>query len=272
MQDNIIRTLNKLNQDFYQTVANDFSDSRQYFWQGWQRIPEYLKQNNQRRKKIQVLDIACGNARFAQFLKKDNVDFNYCGLDNSSNLLQIAQETIIKNNIDGQLFQFDLITNYLKNKTIIWPFMQKFDLIVVFGLTHHLPSFNLRLDFFKSLNGLLNINGLVVISNWQFTQDKRFNKNILNWEKIKNNPKINLCQKVKLKNLLKILENNDYLLDWRKKEKIQKNKVAIRYCYSFDKETSENIFKTAGYQIIDSFLADGKSQVLNRYFVLKKAD
>jgi SAM-dependent methyltransferase len=267
-----INKLNKLNKDFYQNVADDFSDSRQYFWQGWQKIPQFLEKNIKNQKKIQVLDLACGNARFAQFLKEKNINFKYLGLDNSAKLLNIAQETIDKENINAQLLKFDLISNYLKNKKIIWPFSQQFDLIVVFGLSHHLPSGDLRLSFFQSLKEIINKDGLVIVSNWQFAKDERFQKNILNWQKIRKNPKINIFQRLKLKKLLKNLENDDYLLDWRKKEKTSTKKEAIRYCHHLDNKASEKLFEKAGLQILDQFLADGKSQKLNHYFVLKKTN
>jgi 2-polyprenyl-3-methyl-5-hydroxy-6-metoxy-1,4-benzoquinol methylase len=93
VQKKIIRKLNQLNNKFYQSVADDFSESRQYFWQGWEKITEYLEKNH---RKIKILDIACGNARFAQFLKEKKVDFTYSGLDNSQQLIKIARETIKK--------------------------------------------------------------------------------------------------------------------------------------------------------------------------------
>jgi len=272
VQNQTINKLNKLNKDFYQSVADDFSDSRQFFWQGWQRIPQLLEKNIKNKKKIQILDIACGNARFAQFLKAKNINFNYLGLDSSAKLLKIAENTIEREKIDGQIIEFDLIANYLENQQINWPLAEQFDLIVVFGLTHHLPSFDLRLIFFQSLKKILNNDGLVIVSNWQFAKDDRFKKNILNLQKKGKNSKINIFQKIKLKKLLKNLKNNDYLLDWRKKEKNPTKKELIRYCHYLDNKASINLFKKADFQILDQFLADGKSHELNHYFVLKKAN
>ena len=71
MQQETIKMLNQLNRDFYYRVADDFSESRQYYWPGWQKIPLFFKKNQQNAKKIQVLDVGCGNARFAKFLKKN---------------------------------------------------------------------------------------------------------------------------------------------------------------------------------------------------------
>lgn len=272
MQKHTIKKINELNQKFYQIVANDFSDSRQYFWQGWHKIPLFLKKNIEKRKKITVLDLGCGNGRFAQFLKENNFNFNYIGLDNSAKLLTIAQESTKKEGINAELIEFDPIDNYLKNQAINWPFSIKFDLIVVFGLSHHLPSAQLRLDFFQSLNKILNNDGLIVVSNWQFATDDRFQKNILSWQKIQKTSKINILQKIKLKKILDNLEKNDYLLDWRKTTRYSSKNSLIRYCHFLNEKTSQDLFKKAGFQILDQFFADGKSQQLNQYFVLKKAD
>jgi SAM-dependent methyltransferase len=272
VQKKTIKKLNQLNQDFYQTVAEDFNDSRQYFWQGWQKITQYLEKNLKNKKKIQVLDVGCGNARFAQFLKQEKINFDYFGLDNSSKLLTIAQQTLDQNQINGQLINLDLIHNYLKNQKINWPFNRQFNLIVAFGLTHHLPSLELRLNFFQSLNKILKKDGVLIVSNWQFAKDKRFAKNILNWQKIKNNSKINIANKIKLQYLLNNFEKNDFLMDWRKKDKNSSKKEFIRYCHFLDEKNAKNIFSKSNFQVTDQFLADGKSQTLNQYFVLKKAN
>lgn len=272
MQKQTIKQLNQLNKNFYQNVADDFSDSRQYFWAGWGKIIAHLKKISQNKKKIKVLDIGCGNARFAQFLQSQKINYTYFGLDNSTKLLEIAQKTLNTNHINNQLVQFDLVENLLKKQKIVWPFFHKFDLIVAFGLTHHLPGSNLRLNFFQSLAKILNKDGLLIISNWQFVTDERFKKNILTWQEIKTHSQLKFLQKIKLKNLLKKLEHNDFLLDWRKQDKSNPQELAIRYCHFLDKKTSEKLVKKSGYTIIDQFYADGKSQKLNHYFVLKKAD
>ena len=158
MQKGLIKTLNQLNHDFYSQISEDFNASRNFSWQGWEEITKHLlkKQN------LKVLDIACGNGRFVEFLeKKLPNNFVYLGLDNSNELLKIAQ-----NKFPKQRFEFfDLIKNYLTNKKIIFNTKEKFDLIVSFGLSNHLPSTRLREEFLQSLKSKLNRNGLIVIRN-----------------------------------------------------------------------------------------------------------
>lgn len=260
MQKGPVKALNQLNQDFYAQISEDFSASRNFSWQGWTEIIKYLPKKND----LKVLDVACGNGRFVEFLgKKIHGSFFYLGLDNSKELLKIAQ-----NKFPKQEFQFfDLVKNYLINKKIIFNTQEKFDLIVSFGLSHHLPSTKLREKFLQSLKSKLNKNGFIVISNWQFAAEQnRFQKNTLNWKKIIKNSKINLWQKIKLIFLLLNLEKNDFLLDWRKGEKVEQ---AFRYCRHISEKEMIKLIEKSGLVMVNKFFADGKSQRLNQYFLLK---
>ena len=268
VQAQTIRALNQLNQQFYQQVATDFSHSRQQAWTGWEKILPILQKNKFFKKKIKVLDIACGNGRFAWFLQDRGLDFSYSGLDNNRQLLKLAKKSLMAKKIEHKLEHFDLIDNYLKQQEINWPVTKTFNLIVVFGLSHHLPGQKLRKTFLASLENLLNQDGLLVISNWQFAKNKqRFEKHYLNQNRLK---KLNLEQQSKLARLIEELENNDYLLDWRSRKATENQQQAWRYCHLIDEQEMQLLLKDSQWQLESSFLADGKSQKLNQYFVLKK--
>ena len=250
MQAQTIRALNQLNQEFYQQVAVDFNRTRQQAWVGWQKILPILQKNQFFKKKIKVLDIACGNGRFAWFLQDRGLDFSYSGLDNNHQLLRLAKKSLTAKKIEHKLKQFDLI--------------------VVFGLSHHLPGQKLRKAFLTSLENLLNQDGLLVISNWQFAKDKqRFEKHYLNQNRLK---KLNLEQQSKLARLIEELENNDYLLDWSSQKATENQQQAWRYCHLIDEQEMDLLIENSNLKIVDNFLADGKSQQLNQYFVLKKTE
>ena len=63
------------------------------------------------------------------------------------------------------------------------------------------------------------------------------------------------------------LEENDCLLDWRRGE--AKNK-AFRYCHFLDEKEMGDLISGTGLKIEKKFFADGKSEKLNQYYILKK--
>jgi 2-polyprenyl-3-methyl-5-hydroxy-6-metoxy-1,4-benzoquinol methylase len=199
------------------------------------------------------LDLACGNGRLCGFLYEQNKNINYLGLDADQKLLEIAAKEFPQ----GEFRQHDLISNQP------WPTDErKFDLICIFGLTHHLPDDQQIIDILSRNKKLLKTNGHIVISNWQFASEpERFRKNTWTLKKIISSKKINLFTKLKLIYLLSKMGSNEFLLDWQQGS-------AVRYSRHIDQEQMEEIAEAADLQIKENFFADGKSNKLNHYFVL----
>ncbi len=252
MNQQTIKKLNQLNKKFYQAIANDFSDTRQYFWQGWNKLIPHIKNLIAKKapsKKISVLDIGCGNGRFALFLHKYFANqFEYLGVDNDKQLLDIAQKQLA-NQTNIQILQVDLVKQLLTN-TLFKQSGKLFDVIVAFGLIHHIPSFALRKKLVKNLEKLLKKDGLLVVSFWQFANDTRFKNRVVEPNLV------NIDQKN--------LEKNDFILDWRK------GQTAHRYCHFVNQEEAEKLLAGTNLKIEQNFYADGKSGKLNWYLVLKK--
>lgn len=263
MKRKIISKLNDLNNQFYELSSSDFSATRNFSWQGWNQLLPFFK------KKVNgqypyILDLGCGNGRLLEFLHIHlGQKFTYLGLDSSKSLLEIAKNKYKQHNFK----HFDLIQKYLNSGKIILPSAEKFDLIVFFGLTHHLPSSTLRQQLFGDLKKYLNKDGLLIVSNWQFAAEpERFMKNTLTFSKIWQNQKIKLLSKLKLFFLWLNLEKDDYILDWRKGKQAD---MVFRYCHFLTEAEMENLSKESDFQIISTFSADGKSSKLNQYFVLQ---
>lgn len=242
-----------LNQRFYQQVATTFDQTRQSPWAGWQRLLTLLPQH----QPLRVLDLACGNGRLYGFLKNSlpNTSIDYVGLDDDQQLLDFATQ------------QFPQVT--FKHCDLLadqnWPLskQQHFDLISIFGLTHHLPSNQQILQLLQQAKSCLATNGLLVISNWQFAAEKtRFNKNILTAKKIICHRQINPWRKLKLLYLLSMMSSNEYLIDWQ-------NSTAIRYARHISESEMKQLATQNGWHIQDTFYADGKSGHLNQYFILR---
>lgn len=221
----------KLNKDFYHKTSVSFDKSRKYYWQGWDNILPEIKKLR-KTKKIRVLDIACGNGRFVNFLTdRIGSDFYYLGIDTNEYFLDIA-----KNNTHIHDFKnIDAIKN-------ISDLSKNWDLIVCFGFTHHLPDENTRKTWFSNLNQLLNPKGMLVLTFW--------NINNINYKEIINKQ-----------------SEKDFFLGW-KEEKIPRsyhlydekeiNEIIIDY-------------KKAGLlNLVKDFFSDGKDNKSNRYLVFQK--
>jgi len=74
--------------EFYKEISNEFSNTRQYSWKGWNKVKDILDL----KPELSVLDMGCGNGRFYDYLKNNiTVDFKYMGVDADENLLTIAK-------------------------------------------------------------------------------------------------------------------------------------------------------------------------------------
>jgi len=241
-----------LNRNFYRQIAPDFSATRQSPWQGWQELPKLIQGVDC----PVILDLACGNGRLYDFLSsslaKKTID--YLGIDDDSELLDIAKKQFPQ----AEFKQYDL----LNDDRWATAATQKFDLICIFGLTHHLPQNQQIENILQTCQKLLKPTGFVVISNWQFaTQTDRFQKNIFDCKKIITNKRIKLFDKLKMLYLLSGMKQGEYLLDWQRGS-------AVRYARHIDRSNMENIVKKTRLEIRQDFFADGKSGKLNHYFIL----
>ncbi|MBD3250297.1 MAG: methyltransferase domain-containing protein [Candidatus Pacebacteria bacterium] len=244
-----IQTLNQLNRNFYQTTDIYFDQSRQYFWQGWYQLQPRLKKLAANHQPLTVLDLGCGNGRFAQFLK-ENVSswLSYHGMDCNAHLLFSAQTTVSQLNIAAKLDHLDLIYNLLcgQLETILRP---EYDLIAAFGLLHHVPGLRTRINLLRLLGERLSKSGLMIMTAWQFGAEKRFDDRQIDPQTIGIDPEL--------------LEQDDYILDWKRGEE------AVRYCHWIKPAEMQEIAQQADLEIIDQFAADGKSKELNNYYLLQ---
>ena len=107
MMDPVTRhRLNAINREFYQRTAGEFDRTRQRPWRGWQLLMQALD-----RPIRSVLDLGCGNGRFALFLAQSQASaFRYIGIDNSARLLAAARTSLgAQPGIESELQQRDLV-------------------------------------------------------------------------------------------------------------------------------------------------------------------
>jgi SAM-dependent methyltransferase len=229
MDNTTIKRLNQLNQIFYQITADSFDQTRGQPWPGWEPLLPYLK------TPLSVLDVGCGNGRFGVFLAQ-HLDITYYGMDSSSELLDRARTAL--SGVNPQLELRDILEQP--------PDSGQFDLVVLFGVLHHIPAYNNRQQFMRTLAERVAPGGLFAFAAWRFYEFSRFKDRIVPWP---DNYQV---------------ESHDYLLDWRR------DVQAIRYCHYVDDTEHAALIAATGLTEITSYRADGRSGNINRYSILRR--
>ncbi|CAN5299878.1 hypothetical protein BH10PAT2_BH10PAT2_2020 [soil metagenome] len=244
MDQSTLKKLNTLNQKFYDVVSEKFSETREVPWSGWTELIPLLQEKFSQTS-LTVLDIGGGNGRFGVFLKTHFTEstFTYVDLDSSPKLLLLAERSLVKT--------FSKDTYVLETLDLVEKVPEmKADLIVLFGVLHHLPSRKLRTQRIQQLAKLLNPGGILIFTAWQFDQlpnifNRRQSSHELGFEKEE-------------------LEENDYFLTW------ERGVQATRYCHLLNQTEIDDLITSSGLKLIKQFPADGKNCQTNQYIVLRR--
>jgi SAM-dependent methyltransferase len=248
MNSRTVAELNAINRAFYHHQAEDFSSTRQSPWRGWARLRESMRD---RTGELSVLDVGCGNGRFAHYLSKHYPEtFSYVGVDVSSRALDYARRTIPEM-VSAEWIQHDVVADpgFLPPEA-----RRPFSLVTAFGLLHHVPGSHLRRALLAELAGRLDPQGILALSVWQFGRFERFKKKIVPWEELeaRTGTKVDTSQ----------LEPGDYILTWGA------DPPAYRYCHFTDAEEAKELVALLPLECVDSYEADGETGNLNRYYIL----
>lgn len=171
-----ILLINKTTTDFYKSVADSFSDTRQHEWDGWKKCLSYFQNGDT------VLDLGCGNRRFSKFLLANDIN---CHIDNFDNFAW-----------DNKVEQIDIVKCLLEDNLNL----KSYDVAVCFGVIHHIPSHKLRYRLIEELSK----SKIAIISFWQFSKSERLFAKAVQTTKI-------AFDKLGLQEL----EENDYFLGWQ---------------------------------------------------------
>ena len=234
MNEEIANALLSLNKTFYSQFADPFALSRGSPQPGFKRllkeIPPSLKN---------VLDVGCGNGRFGHFLKDQIGEFDYVGVDFSSELLNKAEKNFI-----GTFVQRDISRpDFLKD-------LECFDLIVCLATMQHIPGKQNRKHLLREMGSHLTDKGVIFLANWQFMDSPRQRRKLRDWSLIG----LDAAE----------VEPNDYLLSW------QRDGFGLRYVCFIDIKETNSMALEAGLTINQQFYSDGKEGNLNLYTVMVK--
>lgn len=249
MRDTIVRQLLQLNRDFYATVSADFDQTRGGLPVGWRQLRKWLPTVEGR--PLRVLDVGCGNGRFAWLLDEWGIQADYVGIDGDVRLLDFAREhAIALKGVRAVFFAADFTA-------LDWPALHgraqpAFDAVVCFAALHHVPSHKLRVQVVRSLATQVVAGGVLILSHWQFLTSARFVRKQIAWQTI------GLTESD--------VEAGDALLPW------QQGTFAVRYVHQVDTAEGKALADSAQMHITDHFYADGKEGNLNLYQCLCAVD
>lgn len=253
----------KLNRRFYEQVAHDFDATRQGWTPGlWAILPYFRAAGKER---LSVLDVGCGNGRFARLLEEAGVAASYTGVDGNGSLLRLArQSTANLARVECQFFQADfanrdwasVLTGNSRavsghdQATTGTTELPKYTVVLCTATMQHMPSYALRLRLMRDLQRLRE--ELVVVSFWQFFSSDRFRKKLID-------PGTVGVSDTEL-------EPGDALLPWRQ------GVESVRYVHQVDEAELRRLAAGAGLSVLHTFRADGKEADLNLYAILGRAD
>jgi SAM-dependent methyltransferase len=237
--------MNALNQAFYAMAGEDFDESRGRPWPGWARLIPYATAIP--RAPVRILDVGCGNGRFGRFAARQfSQPTQYHGMDNNPTLLEAARNSFSKMSIysDAILEARDIVVHP--------PDSGEYDVVAAFGVLHHVPGHARRLALVRALAERVAAGGILVFTGWCFYEYERFRERL-----IMPPPAYHP-------------EPGDWLMDWRRGHAAN---TALRYCHYIDDQGHAGLMAAAahaGLTPCETFRADGHTDDINRYGVLRR--
>ena len=239
--------LNAINRKFYVEVGDAFDKSRQAAWPGWLELLKRLGS----RAPLSVLDVGCGNGRFGLFLaERLGGQIDYLGVDADRSLLEKA-ESRLRGKLDFELAEADLSADDAVSRLS----GRRFDLVVLFGLLHHIAGRGRRLRLVSALSGRVVPTGHLVATLWQFARLPWLKRKIVSWSDYARLTGSDIDERE--------LEPNDFILGWGGRP------VAHRYCHHVDDAEADALVEASGLAPAESFRADGRNGDTNLYIVLQ---
>jgi tRNA (uracil-5-)-methyltransferase TRM9 len=233
MRDAVVRKILTLNRQFYQQMAEPFARSRAFIQPGFLQLASHLPQPCPT-----LLDVGCGDGRLGRFLLSKERIGHYHGVDYSAPLLKLAVAQVA----GGQFTRRDI------SRSDCLADLGQFDAVTCLATLQHLPGRVNRIRLLREMAACLRSGGRVVLSNWQFYDNVRQRRKLLDWSSIGLQPSD--------------VEPGDYLLSWRR------GGSGRRYVAAIDQAETERLAAEAGLHCLHHFRADGKEGDLNLYTVM----
>jgi tRNA (uracil-5-)-methyltransferase TRM9 len=228
----VIQKLLTINRRFYAQFAGEFADSRQQPQPGFHKLAALLPQPCR-----SLLDVGCGNGRLGRFLLQEGFIQAYSGVDSSSELIEIAKQSI-----DGEFWLRELSEADCLHE------LGRYDALCCLATLQHIPGRSNRVRLLREFALHLNEHSQIFLSTWQFLDSRRQVKKIVDWSSVSLRPED--------------VEAEDYLMTWKR------GGTALRYVAYIDAEEIASLASSAGLRVVYQYRSDGKEGDLNLYSVL----
>jgi hypothetical protein len=120
---------------------------------------------------------------------------------------------------------------------------------VALAVLHHIPGFDLRVQVLREVATLLEPDGCLILSTWQFLDSPRMRRKVVDWAEA------GIAEEA--------LEPGDYLLDWKRGGR------GLRYCHLVDEAEVERLAAESGFRVRETFRAGGREGDLSLFAVLR---
>jgi SAM-dependent methyltransferase len=262
MDDATRHALRSLNERFYEERGVAFSRTRDHAWPGWERLIPHLERAASTHSPMRVLDVGCGNGRFARFLaghfQGSGRRIAYTGVDASKTLLDLARQQEAPG----------VETHYQRGDFVEDPGalpQAAFHVVVLFGVLHEVPGRATRRALIERLTERVARGGVLVLARWLFASRPRTRARILDWERwnASATPAIDRAQ----------LEPGDALLPWQTAAEEARRAPAetdVRFVHAIDDLEMGALTRDLPILRIDHFQEDGRERNLNEYSVYRR--
>ena len=237
-----------LNRRFYASEARSFDRTRQRPWRGCARVLEHVSA-----ARPSVLDIGCGNGRLIALLRaRCPGGFGYTGVDSSAELLALARAR--EQDAALRFVEADFVANDPEHALPAG----EHDLVVLLGVLHHVPGEAARRTLLAAAARRLARDGVLAFTLWRLDADARFARRRVA-------PQDYPALGHDIAEACADFDPGDQLVYWGAA------KNSVRYCHFADDAELAGWLADSGLVAVDRFSADGASERMNDYVVLRRA-